>query len=141
MSNKRTHRINASMFEVLESRQMMSAGDLDPTFGIGGKVIAQAIGFPAAAVSAQADGKVVAVGQLNNNFAVARLNANGTIDRTFGGVNRGNGVVTTDLGGSDDANAVAIQSDGKIIVAGTRGDDESSRVVVARYNPNGTLDG
>lgn len=62
----------------------MSAGDLDPTFGVGGKVLAETVGFPVADLAVQPNGKIVVVGKLNNDFAVARLNANGTIDKSFG---------------------------------------------------------
>jgi uncharacterized delta-60 repeat protein len=128
------------MFERLESRQMMSAGDLDPTFGVGGKFIApDTIGFPVADMAVQPDGKMVLVGSLNGNFAVTRLNANGTIDPTFGG----GGFVRTDFGNLDEAHAVAIQPDGKIIVAGQRGFlsfADHANFAVARYNPNGSLD-
>src|SRR5215831_3001635 len=69
-----------------------AAGDLDPTFGIGGKVLTDLkrstdIGN---AVAVQADGKLVVVGQTyknndfsNEDFAVARYNTNGTLDNTF----------------------------------------------------------
>jgi uncharacterized delta-60 repeat protein len=135
-----------SRFESLESRQLLSAGgDLDPTFGAGGKVIAQNVGFPIVDLAVQNDGKIVAVGQVNGDFAVARLNANGTMDTTFGG---GNGVTITDFGGNegDFATTVAIQPNGKILVAGSRGNqgflglNDNGNFAIARYNADGTLD-
>ena len=142
MKRKRTNP-NASLYlEPLEGRQMMAAGDLDLTFGAAGKVLAaETVGHPVADVAVQPDGKLVVVGSLNNDFAVTRFNANGTLDRTFGG----GGFVRTDLGGpgGDFANAVAVQPDGKIVVVGSRGKNETRGDIVfavARYNPNGTLD-
>jgi uncharacterized delta-60 repeat protein len=96
----------------------------------------------------QDDGKIVAVTGFTNswcslgcghNFTVARFNADGSLDTSFSG----DGVQTTDLGGeSDHASAVAIQSDGKILVAGQRisptGDVRD--FAVARLNNNGDLD-
>jgi uncharacterized delta-60 repeat protein len=126
--------------EALESRQLMSAGDLDPTFGAGGKILAaDTVGFPVADMAVQSDGKVVLVGSLNNDFAITRFNANGTIDRSFGG----SGFVRTDFGGVKDiAKAVAIQADGKILIAGQRESDHrgDDRAVLVRLNSNGTPD-
>jgi uncharacterized delta-60 repeat protein len=96
-------------------------------------------GNGANAVAVQPDGKIVVAGfALPNNvidfdFALARYNLDGTLDKSFGG----DGIVTTDLGGQqDDALAVAIQSDGKIVAAG----DTDKGVAVARYLPNGNPD-
>jgi uncharacterized delta-60 repeat protein len=133
-------------FEALEGRRLMAAGDLDPTFGAGGKLVSQELGFPIRDLAVQRDGKTVVVGQLAGDFVVARLNTDGTVDRPFGGHNRGK--VRTDFGGNADdyATAVAIQADGKIVVAGHRGNHNLSvfgdqgNFAVARYNPNGTLD-
>lgn len=120
-------------------------GGLDSGFG-GGKVTTDFVADPneadeAHAVAIQPDGKVVAVGIAGegaangfDNFALARYNANGTPDTGFGAA----GKVTTDLQTSsfDDAWAVALQPDGKIVVAGMSNYD----FALARYNSNGTLD-
>ena len=125
-----------------------AAGDLDPTFGTGGKVTTDLRRSTdlANAVAVQADGKLVVVGQTyknndfsNEDFAVARYNTDGTLDTTFGNGGR----VKTDFPGlAAVASAVVIQSDGKIVVAGGAfplftfaGDFK-----VVRYNPNGSLD-
>ncbi len=91
------------------------------------------------AVAVQPDGKIVVAGfavdaaGINGDFALARYNANGTLDTSFGT----NGLVTTDLGTqSDDARALAVQPDGRIIVAGSAGED----IGLARYMPDGKLD-
>jgi uncharacterized delta-60 repeat protein len=114
-------------------------GDLDPTFGTGGKVTTNFGGNDiSGAAVLQGDGKIVMVGYTNAassdyRIAVARYNHNGTLDTTFGD----GGKVTTDLGSEDDfARGVAIQTDGKIVVAGQSGGD----FIVLRYNGDGTLD-
>jgi uncharacterized delta-60 repeat protein len=72
-----------------------------------------------------------------------RYYANGTLDPSFGG----DGIQTTGLGHDERAAAVALQADGKIIVVGTRWEDDDScfackdrDLALARYNANGTLD-
>ena len=149
MKRKRNTRTASMKLESLEGRQMMSAGDLDATFGVGGKLISQAIGFVPADIAVQKDGKIVAVGKLNDDFAVARLNPNGTLDLPFGGNNAVNrGIALADFGGDrgDAALAVAIQADGKIVVAGHMDDTSNTTLadvggfVVARYNADGSLD-
>jgi uncharacterized delta-60 repeat protein len=76
------------------------------------------------------------------DFLVARFNRNGSLDTTFGAAHTG--VVTTDiLSGSDEnARALALQGDGKIVVGGAAHpvNGEGSRLALARYNPDGTLD-
>jgi uncharacterized delta-60 repeat protein len=79
------------------------------------------------------------------DVALLRYNANGSLDTDpttgFGG---GTGIVTTDIGSSSNyANAVALQADGKIVVAGNAFANPSantSDIAVLRYNTNGTLD-
>src|SRR3954447_6080876 len=76
--------------EVLEDRTLLSAGDLDPTFGSGGKVVTS-LGTSqdwASAVAIQGDGKAVVVGEsvqgTASDLAVARYNTDGTLDASFG---------------------------------------------------------
>ncbi len=77
----------------------------------------------------QPDGKIVAVGTAEGlGVALARYNADGSLDTSFSG----DGKQTTDFAGSDAANGVAIQADGKIVAVGTGG--------LARYNADGSLD-
>jgi uncharacterized delta-60 repeat protein len=114
-------------------------GTLDTTFSGDGKVRTDFSAGDdwARAVAIQADGKIVAVGTANGGaeFALARYNANGSLDTTFGG----DGKVRTNFTAvSDGATGVAIQADGKIVAAGNaNGGAESA---LARYNPDGTLD-
>ena len=116
---------------------LAAPGDLDPSFGTGGTVITSFGGSDvASAVVIQPDGKLVVAGRTNiagnTVFALARYNPNGGLDPTFGT----GGLVTTDFGSTDQALAVALQADGKIVTAGRRGSD----VIVARYNANGSQD-
>jgi uncharacterized delta-60 repeat protein len=125
-------------------------GSLDISFGTNGKVLTpvgnfnrQEIKLGAAAL--QPDGKIVVTGKgydetSNIAFVVHRYNTNGTLDNAFGN----GGKVTTRFGEGLDsrAYAVAIQSNGKIIVAGAYRGPENNYYdfALARYNPNGTLD-
>jgi uncharacterized delta-60 repeat protein len=117
-------------------------GWLDPTFGTGGEVLTTFTGTDsAAAVAVQADGRIVVVGQAGNtSFALARYNANGTLDATFGS----GGQVTTRLSSADidAAQAVTVQAGGEIVVAGSAGvfNQNSSGFALLRYGSNGTLD-
>ena len=85
----------------------------------------------------QSDGKIVAVGRAGGTgfrFALARYNPDGSLDMSFSG----GGFETTDFGaGDDEATAVALQGNGKIVVVGVAGGGDFA---LARYNPNGSLD-
>ena len=89
------------------------------------------------AVALQPDGKIVVAGDAvaSNSpprMAVARYNRNGTLDDTFGG--------TRTFGAGDivSAQAVLVQPDGKIVVAGYGNDDID--FVVTRLSSDGTFD-
>lgn len=145
-------------FEQLESRQLFSiAGALDPSFSLDGKATAN---FPgggigvAKDVAVQSDGKTVVAGTVTfkvqgkpdiRRFGVARLNLDGSLDTSFGPNH--NGMVTVPIGDKfdDEANAVAIQPDGRIVVAGLAGvsrtlDFDGTNMAIVRLLPNGTLD-
>ena len=124
--------------------RLNSNGSLDTTFSSDGK---QKIGFGSGRDDTGSDlaihsGKIVVAGDTCDagfgscNFALARLNSNGTLDTTFGG----DGRTVTDFGGDEEGNAVAIQQDGKIVVAGASEDASSEDFALARYNLNGSLD-
>ncbi|MES2835964.1 MAG: T9SS type A sorting domain-containing protein [Bacteroidota bacterium] len=91
-------------------------------------------------IAVQSDGKIIVAGYSfngsNNDFALARYNKNGTLDITFSG----DGKVTTDFSNNDDfGNSVAMQADGKIVVAGYS-TGTTSDFALSRYNTDGTLD-
>src|ERR671910_911151 len=84
--------------------------------------------------------RIVAAGRssngTNNDFALARYHADGTLDTGFGG---GDGLVTTPVGtGTDEANALVLQPDGKIILAGLSSNDSDNDFALARYDAGGT---
>src|SRR4051795_10172574 len=116
-----------------------SDGTLNSSFGTGGKVTTDFGGTDSCkGVALQSDGKIVAVGSSTSvitlDYALARYDTDGSLDNTFGT----GGIVTTDFNGlADEANAVAIQSDGKIVACGTSTDLLQTRGAdfsVARYN-------
>jgi uncharacterized delta-60 repeat protein len=122
---------------------LAAPGDLDPTFDGDGKKTIDYTGVDlGGAVAVQPDGKIVVVGNGNPNadVAVARLEPDGSFDPTFDG----DGVVGVDFGAFEFGNAVALQPDGKIVVAGfsrdpvQAGSDED--IIVLRLRPDGTLD-
>lgn len=117
---------------------LLTVGDLDATFGSGGKVTTDFGGsVKGNDLAIQSDGKIVVVGDGGNDFVMARYNVEGSLDPTF---NNGN----TDFGqNNEDAAAVAIQNDGKIVVVGSsemNGIGPSKTFAMARYRSNGSLD-
>jgi len=134
-------------FLVFADTVSAAPGDLDPGFGEGGKATTDfAGGFDQALDAAiQPDGKAVVVGATDSNpfdinslddFALARYEVGGSLDQSFGD----GGKVTTDFAESfDQANAVAVQEDGKVVVAGVT-ESGSGDFALARYGPDGTLD-
>lgn len=115
-------------------------GSLDITFGNGGKVqTAAGVGFGnGSSVVIQSDGKIVVAGQKFNgsnwDFALVRYNSNGTLDDTFGS----GGQVTTPNSSGDLGFSVAIQTNGKIVLAGYTANN--SNFTLIRYNIDGSLD-
>ena len=126
---------------------LLSAEDgiLDGTFGIGDGKVTTGVGTSQDqfyAVTVQPDGKIVSSGVtfsgVTFNFVVVRYQANGSLDNTFGS----GGKVETVVGTLDAyANAIALQSDGKIVVGGYTNDGGTvDSFAVVRYNSDGTLD-
>ena len=129
-------------------------GTLDPTFGKQG-VVKKSFGKGdsfARALVIQPDGKIVAIGDSSTDpaeryqytpvFSLTRFNQNGSIDQGFGT----DGEVTTSIGSSTSlASSAAVQSDGKIVVAGSAikaivDHGRVHRIIVARYTSDGVLD-
>jgi uncharacterized delta-60 repeat protein len=118
-------------------------GTLDAAFGKDGVhfgVFAQGASSAARAVAVQKDGKIVAAGLVASggmsDFGVTRITRSGLPDPSFAG----DGEVTTDFGGSDQARSVAIQPDGKILVGGTSNVGGEFQFALARYTRSGALD-
>jgi uncharacterized delta-60 repeat protein len=133
-----------SLIVLFTSPAFAADGDLDPNFGKGGKVFTS-FGYPAQAGTAMAldpDGRIVVAGftfdnTANVDFGVARYLPDGSIDTTFGS----GGFVATDFfGGEDLPRGVAIQPDGRIVVAGSATQGSNLDFALARYNADGTLD-
>jgi uncharacterized delta-60 repeat protein len=120
-----------------------SDGSPDTTFGTSGKVTT-AIGTEndlAYAVTIQGDGMILVAGNASNgtnmDFAVVRYTTNGALDTTFNTT----GKVTTAIGtGGDFAIGVAVQADGKIVLAGYSSNGTNFDFAVVRYAANGALD-
>ena len=116
--------------------RVLPNGTLDPSFGTGGKsVIDLGRGDAAYSVLGLPGGGVLVGGGIFRNpgtsssdFVLLRLTADGALDPTFGTA----GVTMTDFGGNEQVNALALQSDGRIIAVGG--------AVVARYSASGQLD-
>lgn len=118
-------------------------GSLDLSFSSDGRVTTPIGTFDdeARAIILQSDGKILVAGHsygiADYDFAVVRYNSDGTLDNTFGT----SGIVTTPIGSGDDkARSIALQSDGKIVVAGYSYTGSADAIALARYNTDGTLD-
>jgi uncharacterized delta-60 repeat protein len=111
-------------------------GSLDTSFSGDGEVTTH-IGGDAAggSVTVQPDGKILIGGFSNWDFAVIRYNVDGTLDTSFSG----DGIVTTNIGNEDYGSVLALQSDGKILLAGSTWGSGGNFALV-RYNSNGSLD-
>lgn len=124
-------------------------GSVDTGFGVAGKasaVFAAGSTDEARGVAVQADGRIVVVGHSRTgvsasgrDFALARFHSDGSLDTSFGTA----GLVRTDFNAElDEAQAVAIQADGKIVVAGNSRTSVTAKstFALARYNVDGSLD-
>jgi uncharacterized delta-60 repeat protein len=117
------------------------AGSLDPSFATGGarRVISGGRLGGAYALALQPDRKILVAGyeqnSNNDDGMVIRLDANGSTDDGFG-----QGGVVLDSGGGERVYALALQPDGKILVAGEAYSASSGDVVVYRLSPSGALD-
>lgn len=122
-------------------------GSIDESFGENGKVLTDLftkyllVYADTRALAIQKDGKIVAVGYgfSEDRFGVAnyyvvllRYNSDGSFDEAFGD----SGVVISDFEGGEIANDVALQPDGKIVIAG----QSRPNLLVARYNTDGSFD-
>jgi len=131
--------------------RFLSSGILDPTFGSGGVVTSHFSEKAELArdVLVQPDGKTVIAGQAvddktgNMDFLIARYSANGTLDTTFGS----SGSTLTSINGGAIAYAVALQPDGKVVLAGYTNSGGgpgvlfgADQLALARYTPAGLLD-
>lgn len=119
---------------ILALARLNTDGSLDLSFGVNGKVTTPGMDN-ATGVAIQSDGKIVAVGGYSE-FELARYNTNGSLDTTFGT----NGIAQGVPNAGAAAQAVGIQSDGKILVSGHAQTSGPEEFALARFNTNGTLD-
>jgi uncharacterized delta-60 repeat protein len=118
---------------------MARPGDLDSLFGNNGVVIKRwgAGEDTYKDVLQLPDGKIMVLAKdAAFNVILARYNANGTIDTTFDF----DGFAIHSMGSVAYVNAMALQADGKILVAGTRRNGSDDEVMVLRFKPDGSLD-
>jgi uncharacterized delta-60 repeat protein len=120
-------------------------GALDPTFGNGGILTTDIGGNDDLGldVEVQPDGRIIIAGTssnldgTDNDFGLVRYNPDGSSDTTFDA----DGRLTTSFGDRhDQASAIALQADGKIIAAGHANNGNDVDFALARYNADGTLD-
>jgi uncharacterized delta-60 repeat protein len=114
-------------------------GSLDTSFGrkgIASATFNKAVGtVNISAVVIQPNGQIVAFGDNGSGFALARYNANGSLDTSFGS----GGTVYTAIS-TTSSEALALQADGKLVAVGDTASGGSRVWELARYNANGTLD-
>jgi uncharacterized delta-60 repeat protein len=138
-------------------RRYAADGTIDPTFGDGGHVAASPVRANVRAIAIQSDGRIVVVGQGGLGEPVptgmvgiapdtvtaliVRLTPEGSLDLTFG---VGGRVSLGFAKGADSANAVLIQPDGSMVMAGSTGfmtaGGFDNDIAVARLDPSGALD-
>lgn len=121
--------------ESLEPRRLMAIGDPDVLYGNNG--IAEVDFVPwdnglATLVHALPDGRAYVAAWTANDFGLARLTDEGALDATFGD----GGKVRIDVGSGDQARAIAVQPDGKVVIGGI----DHSNFVLLRVHPDGRLD-
>lgn len=121
--------------------RLSTNGTLDSSFSVDGKVTTSLFVYDdaVAAIDVQPDGKIVVAGNLDSfdfgDFAVVRYNTDGTLDNSFSF----DGTLIMDVGEANTARSVAVQPDGKILVAG-HSVDTAYNFALVRYNIDGTLD-
>ncbi|OYT72994.1 MAG: hypothetical protein CFK52_03005 [Chloracidobacterium sp. CP2_5A] len=108
-------------------------GGLDPSFAVG----LSGVDATVQAIARQPDGRIVIGGNFTNvngatRFRIARLNASGSLDASFG---------AGQSGANDFVNAIAVQPDGRLLIGGNfTVVNGASRRFVARLNADGSLD-
>lgn len=151
MTRNRSGRCLATVFLLTSSLAISAplahaaAGDLDPTFGTGGIAVTAYNGPAPADAVLQSDGKIVVITGFDNDpsateaFGVLRYQSNGALDTGFGTGGRTSTAFTNFI---NSANDMAIQPDGRIVVAGETesADGTLSEFAIARYTTAGVLD-
>src|SRR4051794_5669543 len=103
MTNRKHFRGRACLAERLERRLLLAAGDLDPTFGLGGLAVTHAANATFTTIAVQQDGKILRGGTYqraagDSDFVLERYNLDGGPDLSFGSAGR----VITDFAEQND---------------------------------------
>ncbi|MDI1256058.1 MAG: T9SS type A sorting domain-containing protein [Flavobacterium sp.] len=131
---------------VIAVARLTNNGTIDTSFGTNGIYDFGSLSFAAEAnsVAIQANGKIIVAGSLpdfnngDSNYMLARFNSNGTLDSSFG--SSGISTLGSVTSQSETYNDVKVQTDGKIVAAGSLYNGQDYDMVVGRYNSNGSLD-
>lgn len=118
--------------------RLKANGTMDGTFGEGGAAAMSFSIYDATlnAITLQPDGKIVAVGGMNDDWHIARFTTTGDLDNSFNF-----GDTTVDFGGKDEATGVGIDNAGNILVGGgAAGNGLNQKTAVARLFPDGEID-
>jgi len=135
-TQRRASRAGHPRIEPLEGRRLLSTGTFDQGFGQRGRITDSSL-EPGQAMAVQSDGKIVVAGIFDSRVEVSRFNYDGTLDPSFGK----DGSTSTTLAGTTTVSGVAIDSKGRIIVAGTNtGLFGGSNFVLVRFIADGRLD-
>lgn len=121
--------------------RLLSNGTLDPDYGTGGVVTTDIEGGfneTATSMAVDSDGRATLAGYYRTNFALVRYTAGGAPDPSFGAGGKVFTAVSTAT--EQQANAIALQSDGKILVAGQSRTGSNTDIIAARFLANGTPD-
>jgi uncharacterized delta-60 repeat protein/uncharacterized repeat protein (TIGR01451 family) len=137
------NRLKRRLFlEQLEERRVLAAGDLDLTFGGGDGIVLTDVLAPtydvAYDVEVQPDGKVLVGGSSNGKGTIARYNADGSPDLSFG--NGAGFVIATDMWSAFGMELEVLPSGRIIAAANTRNDDGTLEMAVIAYGPDGSRD-
>ena len=144
--NRRPGQSTRTPVESLERRVLLAAGDLDPTFGRGGKVTTDVLDVVASQfadtqrILALSDGRLLVAVAGIDGFELARYDADGSLDTTFGGGDGLAPVIRPERAEGHRAASLAPSPDGKFVVAGISGISPGFGVGVSRFNPDGGID-
>ena len=144
LSGERYAGTNLTDFAVLRYN---TDGTPDNSFDGNGLAVATISNFSEeryGAAALQTDGKIVVVGQTDNetsnasyDWAVVRFNSDGSLDTTFDS----DGKKVISMGGDQElAYSVAVQADAKIVISGVSNNGSDNDFTTARLNPNGSFD-
>lgn len=132
---------SSGVSQSLRAVRYESDGQIDTGFGSSGSVLLSTTTSVGRAVVIQPDGKILvagsAIGVVDNDMMVARLNSDGTFDTSFGT----NGIMIFDIGNDDNlCESMVLQSDGKIVLGGSAFNGSDADMLIIRLNADGTLD-